>query len=265
MATVVWRTCPTSSGVDSRLTGGGSRRGFTAHPDRTLSQEVTENFTETETFSTSEDSLKKRKMADSVEHEVSSTTPLFSEDVHHYQAEPDSEQDQPKPDLFSADDIVDLVGGAQDALNRHFAEDSAPHESTETSFSPPEEPVTLLDPEPVSVPEPEPEPEPEVETASPDSTSFSFVPETASFAEEPKVVAPEAEPESTKIVPEPEAAPEPEPAPESDALPVAEPRKAAPAPAEAAEQPAVTEEAPAPASCEYLHRTGPVHYSSTEF
>uniref|UniRef100_A0A671YJ23 Reticulon n=1 Tax=Sparus aurata TaxID=8175 RepID=A0A671YJ23_SPAAU len=164
-------------------------------------------------------------MADSVEHEVSSTTPLFNEDVHHYQAEPDSELDQPKPDLFSADDIVDLVGGAQDALNRHFAEDSAPHESTETSFSPPEEP-----------------------TASPDSTSFSFVPETASFAEEPKVVAPEAEPESTKIVPEPQAAPEPEPAPESDALPVAEPRKAAPAPAEAAEQPAVTEEAPAPAS-----------------
>lgn len=204
-------------------------------------------------------------MADSVEHEVSSTTPLFNEDVHHYQAEPDSELDQPKPDLFSADDIVDLVGGAQDALNRHFAEDSAPHESTETSFSPPEEPVTLLEPEPVSVPEPEPEPEPEVETASPDSTSFSFVPETASFAEEPKVVAPEAEPESTKIVPEPQAAPEPEPAPESDALPVAEPRKAAPAPAEAAEQPAVTEEAPAPASCEYLHRTGPVHYSSTEF
>ncbi|XP_073337928.1 reticulon-4a isoform X6 [Pagrus major] len=187
-------------------------------------------------------------MADSVEHEVSSTTPLFSEDVHHYQAEPDAELDQPKPDLFSADDIVDLVGGAQDALNRHFAEDSAPHESTDTSFSPPEEPVTLLEPEPVSVPEPEPEPEPEVETATPDSTSFSFVPDTASFAKEPEVVAPKAEPESPKIVPEPQAAPVPEPAPESDALPAAEPRKAAPSPAEAAEQPAVTEEAPAPAS-----------------
>uniref|UniRef100_A0A8C4H397 Reticulon n=1 Tax=Dicentrarchus labrax TaxID=13489 RepID=A0A8C4H397_DICLA len=166
-------------------------------------------------------------MADSVEHEVSSTTPLFSEEVHHYQAEaePDSELDKPKQDLFSVDDIVDLVGGAQDALDRHIAEDSAPHEFTETPTAPPE-----------------------VETAIPDSTSLSFLPETPLIAEEPEVVAPKVEPESTKIVPEPQAAPEPEPAPASDALPVAEPRTAAPAPAEAAEQPAVTEEPPAPAS-----------------
>ncbi|XP_041803051.1 reticulon-4a isoform X2 [Chelmon rostratus] len=191
-------------------------------------------------------------MADSVEHEVSSTTALFSEAGHHYQAEPDSELDQPKQDLFSVDDIVDLVGGAQDALDRHIAEDSAPHEFTESSFAPPEDPVTLpepvhvTEPEPVSVPEvtlKEPEPEP----AIPDSTSLAFVPDTPSFAEEPEV-APRAEPESTKIVPEPQAAPEPESAPESDALPVAEPRKAAPASAEAAERPAVTEEPPAPAS-----------------
>ncbi|XP_076598805.1 reticulon-4b isoform X3 [Chaetodon auriga] len=191
-------------------------------------------------------------MADSVEHEVSSTTPLFSEAVHHYQAEPDSELDQPKQDLFSVDDIVDLVGGARDALDRHIAEDSAPHEFTESSFAPPEdqitlpEPVHVSEPEPVSVPEvtlKEPEPEPAIA----DSTSFSFVPDTPSVAEEP-AVAPRAEPESTKIVPEPWAAPKPEPAPESDALPAAEPRKTAPASAEAAEQPAVTEEAPAPAS-----------------
>ncbi len=195
-------------------------------------------------------------MADSMEHEVSSSTPLFSDEVHHYQAEPDSELDKPKQDLFSVDDIVDLVGGAQDALDRHIAEDSAPHEFTESS---PEElitlpePVRVTEPEPMSVPKvKEPEPEPEVETAVPDSTSFSFVPKTPFSAEEPEVVAPKVEPESTKIVPEPQAAPEPEPAPESDALPVAEPRKAAPAPAEAAEQPAVTEEPPAPASCEYL-------------
>uniref|UniRef100_A0A3P8SRR5 Reticulon n=1 Tax=Amphiprion percula TaxID=161767 RepID=A0A3P8SRR5_AMPPE len=155
-------------------------------------------------------------MADSDEQQVSSTTPMFNEEVHHYQAEPDPE---PKQDLFSVDDIVDLVGGAQDALERHIAEDSAPHESTETSF----------------VREPEPEPE------IPDSTtSPPFVPEP-----EPQVVAPKAEPESTKIAP---AAPEPEPAPESDALPAAEPRTAAPAPAEVAEQPAVTEEPPAPAA-----------------
>ncbi|XP_070771643.1 reticulon-4a isoform X2 [Enoplosus armatus] len=190
-------------------------------------------------------------MADSVEPQVSSTTPLFSDEVHHYQAEPDSELDKPKQDLFSMDDIVDLVGGAQDALERHIAEDGAPHEFTESSFAPPEELVTLPEPvhvtEPVSVPEVK-EPEPEVETAIPDSTSFSFVPETPLIALEPEVVAPKVEPESTDIVPEPQVAPEPEPAPKSDALPVAEPRKAAPAPAEAAEQPAVTEEPPAPAS-----------------
>ncbi|XP_040905388.1 reticulon-4a isoform X2 [Toxotes jaculatrix] len=191
-------------------------------------------------------------MADSEEQQVSSTTPLFSEGVHHYQAEPEPEQNQPKQDLFSVDDIVDLVGGAQDALERHIAEDSAPHEVTETSLAPPEEPITLLEPEPVSVPEVK-RPEPEMERAIPDSTSSSFVPETPLIAEEPEAVAPKAEPESTKIVPEPQAAPEPEPAPKSDALPAAEPRKAAPAPAEAAERPAVTEEPPAPASCR-LHR-----------
>lgn len=195
-----------------------------------------------------------------MDHEVSSTTPLFSDEVHHYQAGPDSELDQPNQDLFSLDDIVDLVGGAEDALNRHIAEDSAPHEFTETPLAYPEEPVTLAEPvhvtepEPVSVPEvKEPEPEPEVGTAIPDSTSLPFVPDTSSVAGEPKVVAPKAEPESTKIEPEQPAAPEPEPAKESDALPVAEPRKAAPAPAEVPERPAVTEEPPAPASCECLN------------
>ncbi|XP_039640370.1 probable serine/threonine-protein kinase kinX isoform X4 [Perca fluviatilis] len=205
-------------------------------------------------------------MADS-EH-VSSTTPLYGDEMHHYQAEPDSELlGKPKQDLFSVDDIVDLVGGAQDALDRHLAEASAPHEFTEfTEASFAQEPVTLpepvhvTEPKPVSVPEvkePEPEPEVETETAIPDSTSFSFVPDTPTvlIAEAPQVVAPKVEPESTKIEPEPQAAaaaaaaPEPEPAaPKSDALPAAEPRKTAPAPAEAAEQPAVTEEPPAPAS-----------------
>lgn len=193
-------------------------------------------------------------MADSMEHEVSSTTPFFSDEVHHYQAEPDSELDHPKQDLFSVDDIVDLVGGAQDALNRHKAEASAPHEFTETSLAYQEDPVTLLEPEPVSTPNiQEPEEEPEAETAIPDSTSFSFVPDVPSFAEQPEVVAPKAEPESTKIESEPRPAPEPEPAPENDALPVAEPRKAAPAPAEVPERPAVTEEPPAPVSCKCLN------------
>lgn len=186
-------------------------------------------------------------MADSEEQLVSSTTPLFGEGGHHYQAEPDPEPDQLKQDLFGMDDIVDLVGGAQDALERHMAEDSAPHELTQTSLTPPAEPVTLLEPEPVWVPEVK-DPEPEI----PDSTTPAFVPETPLTAEETQVVAPKAEPESTTFVVEPPTAPEPEPAPESDALPAAESQKAAPAPAEAAERPAVTEESPAPASCEYL-------------
>lgn len=196
-------------------------------------------------------------MADSMEHEVSSSTPFFSDEVHHYQAEPDSEPPQPERDLFSVDDIVDLVGGAQDALSRHIAEDSAPHEFTESPVSHPEDPVTLAEPGHVTEPEPVPEPrEPELdseaETALPDSTSPSFVPDTSRVAKEPEVIPPRAEPESTRIEPGPRAAPEPEPSPESDALPAAAARKAAPAPAVVSERPAVTEEPPAPASCECL-------------
>ncbi|XP_067467026.1 reticulon-1-A-like isoform X3 [Thunnus thynnus] len=188
-------------------------------------------------------------MADSEEQHVSSSSEaLFSDVVHHYQAEPEPEQHRPDKDLFSMDDIVDLVGGAQDALERHIAED----EFTETPYSPPEEPVMFQEPVRVTEPEPvsevkRPEPEREVETIFPDSTSSSSVPPTPLISFEPEVVAPKAEPESAKIVPEPE------PAPENDALPAAEPRSAAPSPAEAAQQPAVTEEAPAPASC-LLHR-----------
>ncbi|KAM9364664.1 LOW QUALITY PROTEIN: reticulon-4b [Pholidichthys leucotaenia] len=157
-------------------------------------------------------------MADSEEQQVSSTTPLFNDVVHHYQTEPEPD---PAPteaqDLFSVDDIVDLVGGAQDALERHRAEDGAPpHVFT------PEETLPVKAPEPV-----------------PDSAT---VHSTSSLPVEPEFVAPKAEPESTKI-----AAPEPAPE-QSDALPAAEPRTAAAAPAEAAERPAVREEPAAPAS-----------------
>ncbi|XP_067336522.1 reticulon-4a isoform X5 [Channa argus] len=180
-------------------------------------------------------------MADSEEHHVSSTTPLFNDEGHYYQAEPNSELDHPKPHSFITDDIVDLVGGAQDALERHKAQDTAPQEFTETSFAPTEESVTLLQPEPVSVAE--------VKKASPDSTSPAFVHESHLFASEPKVVPPKAEPASTKIVEKPQAAREPEPASASDALPAVEPRKAAPAPVKTAEQPAATEKPPTPVSC----------------
>ncbi|XP_039889908.1 reticulon-4a isoform X3 [Simochromis diagramma] len=160
-------------------------------------------------------------MADSEEHQVSSTTPMFNDEVHHYQAEPDH--------YLVDDDIVDLVGGAKDALERHRAEDSVPDDFTQTSLPDLKETETITLPEPVLKP------------AVPDSTS------PASAHEEPEVAAPKAEPASTKI------APEPEPAPESDALPVAEPREAAPSPAEAAERSAVTAQPAAPASC-LLHR-----------
>lgn len=159
---------------------------------------------------------KSRKMADSEEHQVSSTTPMFNDEVHHYQAEPDH--------YLVDDDIVDLVGGAKDALERHRAEDSVPDDFTQTSLPDLKETETVTLPEPVLKP------------AVPDSTS------PASAHEEPEVAAPKAEPASTKI------APEPEPAPESDALPVAEPREAAPSPAEAAERSAVTAQPAAPAS-----------------
>ncbi|XP_061601675.1 reticulon-4a isoform X2 [Cololabis saira] len=66
------------------------------------------------------------------EQQVSSTEPLIQLDSHHYEPEPDPEPEPepapvpgPVPDLFSLDDIVDLVGGAQDALQRHMAADSA--------------------------------------------------------------------------------------------------------------------------------------------
>lgn len=196
-------------------------------------------------------------MADSDQFVSSSSSPFFTDEVHHYQAEPEPEQHRPDKDLFSMDDIVDLVGGAQDALERHIAED----ESTEVPFTHAEESVKFTEPEPVTVLEPEPEPEPEpvpvseVETLLPDSSSSSIVHDTPLI--EPEVIAPKAEPESTittssssTILPPPL---EPEPEPESRALPALQPRKAAPSPAEAAQQPAVTEEAPAPASCECLH------------
>lgn len=166
-------------------------------------------------------------MADSVEHEVSSTTPFFTEEVHHYQAEPERELEQPKQDLFSVDDIVDLVGGAHDALNRHMAEDNASHELTGTH---PEDLVS-------DVPEP---------GSGPDSTTYSFLPDTS----EAVAVAPKAEPESTKIEPEAPAVPE------SDALPAVEPGKAASEPAEAAERSARTEEPSAPSSCKFRIEKG---------
>lgn len=174
-------------------------------------------------------------MADDMEHQVSSTSPLFSDVVHHYQAEPEPEIEPPQPErsLFSMDEIVDLVGGAQDALNRHMAEDGSPQEFTQVVDSYPEDLVKFAEPEPV----------PEEQPGLPDSTSPPLVP--VPVAEEPKVVAPTAEPESTLIESERRVEPTPVTSPRNDALPTAA------APAEESQRPTVTEEAPAAAaSCE---------------
>lgn len=180
-------------------------------------------------------------MADDMEHQVSSTTPLFSDGVHHYQAEPEPEIEPPQPerDLFSLDEIVDLVGGAQDALNRHMAEDGSPQEFTPVVDSYPEDLVMLAEPEPV----------PEEQPGLPDSTSTPLVPVLVPVVQEPKVIAPTAEPESTRIESEPRVDPAPEPSPENDALSTAAARRADAAPAEESARPTVTVEAPAaPAS-----------------
>ncbi|XP_061823876.1 reticulon-4a isoform X9 [Nerophis lumbriciformis] len=145
------------------------------------------------------------------DNEVSSSTSLFSEGVHHYQAEPDAElppPDQPKQDLFSMDDIVDLVGGGQDALERHMAEDTDQH-------------TFLPDPEP---------PQEEQDQPSPDSSSSSRSGSQHSLVEPDR------------------AEDDPQVGPESDALPAAQAQQAAPSPAEEAQLPADTQASPAPAS-----------------
>uniref|UniRef100_A0A3B5PS01 Uncharacterized protein n=1 Tax=Xiphophorus maculatus TaxID=8083 RepID=A0A3B5PS01_XIPMA len=138
-------------------------------------------------------------MADS--EEVSSSTPLFSEG-HHYQPEPEPEpqlDQRPGEERFNPDDIVDLVGGAQDALERHRAEEeSGLQEPTVTSTRP--EPVREPEPEPVREPETEPEPvrEPEPEPV---------------WEPEPQTVR-EPEPEPVQVY-EPEPVPIREPQPET--------------------------------------------------
>ncbi|KAM3862863.1 reticulon-4b [Diretmus argenteus] len=92
-------------------------------------------------------------MADSEEQLVSSTSPLFGEEELNRPVDPvNPELDQPKRDLFDADDIVDLVGGAHDAIERHIAEGDAFTDIT--SSGPTEQAVHVTEPEPVSMPVP---------------------------------------------------------------------------------------------------------------
>ncbi|XP_014876188.1 reticulon-4-like isoform X3 [Poecilia latipinna] len=152
-------------------------------------------------------------MADS--EEVSSSTPLFSEG-HHYQPEPELEpQLDPGPgqELFNPDDIVDLVGGAQDALERHRAEgESGLQEPTVTSTRP--EPVREPEPEPEPEPVQEQEPEPVQEQEPEPQTVREPEPEPVQVYEPEPVPIREPQPETVFLqedVPEPESFKEPEP------------------------------------------------------
>jgi len=176
---------------------------------------------------------------------VSSTTPLGEEldtDKLLDHAMGDFNEAVAK-DVVNAEDIVDLVGGAQDAIERHIAED-IPKEITEIPETL-EEPVLLSEPEPVAVvPEPEPEPIPEPEpviapptvveeVATEQPTIEEVIPDSTVAEKEPEpVIIPEPEPVPVipEPVPEPEIIPEPvpEPIPEPVIAPVVEPPKAVP-------------------------------------
>ncbi|KAM9809746.1 uncharacterized protein ACBT44_012827 isoform 1-T1 [Syngnathus typhle] len=169
-------------------------------------------------------------MADNEDQQVSSSSALFSDEIHHYQAEPELYtgvplDQQPKQDLFNVDDIVDLVGGAQVALERHMAEDGETHWFSET----PEEEPASLDPQPEPVPQvrdEEGEEEKEEEDDGEKSMADSSFPRTPS--------APEASGEA-----------EPQVCPESDAHPAAAPAQpVAPSPAHAAQPASHTQPAP---------------------
>ncbi|XP_007577058.1 reticulon-4-like isoform X1 [Poecilia formosa] len=166
-------------------------------------------------------------MADS--EEVSSSTPLFSEG-HHYQPEPEPEpQLDPGPgqELFNPDDIVDLVGGAQDALERHRAEgESGLQEPTVTSTRP--EPVREPEPEPEPEPVREPEPETVQEQEPEPQTVREPEPEPVQVYEPEPVPIREPQPETVFLqedVPEPESFKEPEPVLLQKSVPKPEPVK----------------------------------------
>jgi len=175
-------------------------------------------------------------MADAEEHQVSSSSP------HYYDEDSNllgttttgafNEAMAAKPDVL-LDDIVDLVGGAQDAIERHIAEDGGwtraeeeellespptpppvptgpvaePIRVTELeeALTPSPEPLTTLASEPVAPVEEKFEPEPPV---VPTHAWVDEVPDSTTAEPEP-ALAPRAEPENS-----PELEPEPEPEPE---------------------------------------------------
>ncbi|KAK0150453.1 hypothetical protein N1851_008447 [Merluccius polli] len=204
-------------------------------------------------------------MADHEEQVTSTTTSYYGDeavdDLVHPVHPVDLGNEAAALETLDVGDIVDLVGGAQDAIDRHRAEDSSKE-----------------DPEPLytRIPEPEPEPEP-VTVSEPVDVSMPVVSqsesESATLLPEETVLVPEpaepavqpvatawAEPEEDAHIspPEPQVAPPPV-TPEPSSLPLLLPAAAAPEPslppsasppAAAAAAPPTREEEPpvAPAS-----------------
>ncbi|XP_056147603.1 reticulon-4-like isoform X2 [Lampris incognitus] len=198
-------------------------------------------------------------MADSSE-QVSSTTP-FDEDLNHQLYLDHGMAKAVAKNVFNVDEIVDLVGGAQDAIDRHIAEDNALMDFTDIStITPPQsvsQSVSVTDPErarveeqaePVAaVPEPEPAVAPPIkelmdsseeqltnEETTPDSTTL--IPKTVQHTEEPVVILPKAKPESTQTV-------LPKVVRQSESKPAS---AETPAPTEGSQKAAPAVEAPAP-------------------
>ncbi|XP_062320158.1 reticulon-4b isoform X2 [Osmerus eperlanus] len=165
-------------------------------------------------------------MADS--EQVSSTTPLGEElDKLHDHEMGDSNEAVAKK-VVNEDEIVDLVGGAQDAIERHKATishaEDIPKKLTEMSSTPDHEPMLLTEsvpvvPEPVLVPEIAPPTV--VEDATEQLTKEEAIPDSTVAEKEQKEevadIVPVAEPVHTEPVPEPVIITEP--APEPDIIP----------------------------------------------
>ncbi|XP_030234513.1 reticulon-4b isoform X3 [Gadus morhua] len=194
-------------------------------------------------------------MADS-EEQVTSTTSFGEERIHGADLNgADDLNEAAAIEHFNVDDIVDLVGGAQDAIERHIAEESALNEDPELFSSQPEpepEPVTVSEPVDVSMPVIS-EPEPETEESTP--VSDGVVLSSDELVVEPEITSPPT-PEPSPPTPEPSLpTPEPSPPTPEPSPPTPEPSLPSPAaPPAAAAAPPTREEEPsvAPASLSEL-------------
>ncbi|CAL8390809.1 unnamed protein product [Arctogadus glacialis] len=197
-------------------------------------------------------------MADS-EEQVTSTTSFGEERIHGADLNgADDVNEAAAIEHFNVDDIVDLVGGAQDAIERHLAEESALNEDPELFSSQPEpepEPVTVSEPVDVSMPVIS-EPEPAAETEESTPVSDGVVLSSDELVVEPEITSPPTpEPSPEPSLPTPEPSPptlEPSPPTPEPSPPTPEPSLPSPAaPPAAAAAPPTREEEPSVAPASY--------------